>query len=109
MAEVGKASDADFKEKVLGAEGAVLVDFFGKWCAPCLKLKPALADIAAENEGKLSVVEVEVSEATETAGELGVMGVPTIMLFVGGEPKETLTGSPTKADIMKAVGPYLGA
>ncbi len=103
MAELVKANDADFDEKVLRSDKPVLVEFFGSWGAPCLKMKPMLEEMAAELEGKAAVVQVEVAEAPETAGTYGVMGLPMLMVFVGGEPKETLVGSPSKADILKAL------
>ena len=107
MAEIVKATDADFEERVVKSERPVLVDFFGSWCAPCLKMKPVLEEIASELEGKLVVVEVEVSEAPEAAARCNVMGVPTLVVFAGGEAKETLGGSPSKAEILKAVGAYI--
>ena len=108
MAELAKAGDSDFEEKVLKTDGPVLVDFFGSWCAPCVKMKPMLEEMAEELSGKLTVVQVEVSEAPDTAGRYDVMGVPTLVVFVGGEPKEMLAGSVSKADILKALEPHLG-
>ncbi len=109
MAELAKADDTNFEEKVLKSDKPVLVDFSGSWCAPCLKMKPVLEEIAAELGGKAAVVEVEVSEAPETAGAYGVMGVPLLMIFVGGEPKDTLAGSPSKAEILKALTAHVPA
>ena len=109
MADLVRADDSDFEEKVLRSDKPVLVDFFGSWCAPCLKMKPVLEEIAAELEGKAAVVQVEVSEAPETAGTYEVMGVPTLMIFVGGEPKETLAGSPSKVEILKALTAHVPA
>ncbi len=109
MADLVKADDSDFAEKVLKSGKPELVDFFGSWCAPCLKMKPVLEEIAAELEGKAAVVQVEVADAPETAGTCGVMGVPTLMIFVGGEPKETLAGSPSKAEILKALTAHVPA
>jgi thioredoxin 1 len=107
MAEIVKVTDADFEEKVVESTAPVVVDFFGSWCAPCLKMKPMLEELAAELDGKATVIEVEVSEAPESAGAHDVMGVPTVIVFAGGEAKETLTGSPSKADILKALEPHL--
>lgn len=107
MAEVIKATDADFDEKVKGAGVPVLVDFYGTWCAPCQQLKPVLAELAAEFDGKLAVVEAEVSEAPQSAGAFDVLGVPTLVLVVDGEAKDTLTGSITKAEIVDAVNRHV--
>ena len=92
-----------FEEKIKGSTIPVLVDFYGTWCAPCQQLKPVLAEIASEFDGKLAVVEAEVSEAPAAAGAFDVLGVPTLVLVVGGEAKDTLSGSITKAEILDAV------
>ncbi len=105
--DLAKADDSDFDEKVLNSGTPVLVDFFGSWCAPCIRMKPMLEEIAEELSGRLTVVQVEVADAPEVAARYEVMGVPTLKLFVEGEPRETLTGSPSKADMLKAVEPHL--
>jgi thioredoxin 1 len=107
MGEVVKVDDSDFDEKVLKADIPVLVDFYGTWCTPCQQIKPVLEEIAQELAGKLIVVEAEVSEAPEAAGKLDVMGVPTLVLVIGGEAKDTLTGGLTKASILDAITPHL--
>lgn len=107
MAGIIKAADADFDEKVVKVGGPVVVDFFGSWCAPCLKMKPMLEEIAAELDGRATVVEVEVADAPDAAARYDVMGVPTLIVFAGGEAKETLAGSPSKAEILKAVEAHL--
>jgi thioredoxin 1 len=107
MAEVIKATDADFDDKVVKSDGPVIVDFFGTWCGPCLKMKPMLEEIAAELDGRARVVEVEVSEAPETAGRYDVMSVPTLIVFAGGEAKQTLAGTPSKPELLKAVQAHL--
>ncbi|MHC5054499.1 MAG: thioredoxin family protein [Planctomycetota bacterium] len=107
MAEIIKATDADFDEKVEKSEMSVLVDFFGSWCAPCLKMKPMIEELAAELDGRATVVEVEVSDAPDAAARHDVMGVPTLIVFAGGEVKDMLTGSPSKAEILEAVEPHL--
>jgi len=107
MAEVIKATDADFDDMVVNSDLPVLVDFFGTWCGPCLKMKPMLEDLAAELDGRAKVVEVEVSEAPEAAGRFDVLGVPTFVIVAGGEAKETLSGTPSKADFLKAMEPHI--
>ena len=107
MAEVSRATDADFDEAVVKSDVPVLVDFFGSWCGPCLKMKPMLEEIAAELDGRASVVEVEVAEAPDAAAKYDVMGVPTLVIMAGGEAKETLSGSPSKAEILAAIEPHI--
>ena len=109
MSAVKQATDADFEQKVLKAGRPVLVDFYGTWCGPCKVLKPTLEEIASELEGKLDVVEVEVSDAPQAAETYGVMGVPTLVVVVGGETKDTIVGAVPKASIMNALAPHLNA
>lgn len=108
MAELPSATDADFEGKVLKSPTPVLVDFYTTFCGPCMKMKPMLAELAQELAGRLSVVQVDATEAAETAATYGVMSVPTFVLFVGGEVKETLTGSVSKAGLLGAIEPHLG-
>jgi thioredoxin 1 len=96
MAEIIKATDADFEELVVKSDVPVLVDFFGSWCAPCLKMKPMLEEIAAELGGRATVVEVEVSEAPEAAAAHDVMGVPTLIVFAGGEERRRSRAAPRR-------------
>ena len=108
MAEVIKVTDEDFEDKVKGSAIPVLVDFYGTFCAPCQLVKPILEELAAEYEGKLTVVEAEVSEAPAAAAAFDVLGVPTLVLVVGGEAKDTLTGSISKVEILDVVKRHVG-
>ena len=107
MSEVKTATDDDFEAKVLKADKPVLVDFYGTWCGPCKMLKPVIEEIATELSGKLDVVEVEVSEAPQAAEKYGVMGVPTLVMVVGGETKDTIVGAAPKGSIMKTIEPHI--
>ncbi len=89
-------TDADFEEKVLNAEGPVLVDFWAEWCGPCKMIAPALDQIADELQGKITVAKVDVDSSPVTPNQYGVRGIPTLMIFrdgniqamkVGGIPK----------------------
>jgi thioredoxin-like negative regulator of GroEL len=70
-------------------------------------MKPMLEELATELAGRATVVEVEVSEAPETAGKYDVMSVPTLVVFAGGEARQTLPGTPSKPELMKALEPHL--
>lgn len=107
MAEIIKVDDTNFDELVLNSAKPVLVDFYGTWCTPCQQVKPVLEEIAEEFADKLTVAEAEVSETPEAAGKFDVMGVPTLLLVIGGEAKDTLTGGLTKASILDAITPHL--
>jgi putative thioredoxin len=90
--EVG---DDDFQEKVIemSKKVPVLVDFYGDWCLPCKMLSPTLEKLAREYNGKFILAKVNVDEAQITAGEFGIMSVPTVVLFKNGEPVDYFVGA----------------
>ncbi|MDR2513780.1 MAG: thioredoxin [Christensenellaceae bacterium] len=100
-------SDDDFKERVLGAEGGVLVDFWAAWCGPCRMIAPALEQIAAEKAGKLTIAKVNVDDLGELAAEYGVMSIPNMVLFKGGQPVDRMVGAAPKALIEEFVENHL--
>ena len=92
-------TDASFKDQVLGAAGPVLVKFEADWCGPCKAMKPMIEDIARDYEGRLTVATVDVDANGQTAHRFGVRGVPTVLLFKGGEVVGQKVGLPRKADL----------
>ncbi|MFH1086721.1 MAG: thioredoxin domain-containing protein, partial [Chloroflexota bacterium] len=97
----------DFAEGVLRAERPTLVDFFAAWCAPCKMMEPLLEDLAAKAAGKLDVVTLDVQAHEALAVKLGVMNLPTLILYVGGEEKVRLAGALPPAAILQKLEPYL--
>ena len=89
---IDAVTDASFDAEVLASPLPVLVEFGASWCAPCRAIAPVLAGIAAERRGSLRVVAVDSDANPATAGRLGVMAVPTLILFAGGRPVRRLTG-----------------
>ncbi|MBN1399378.1 MAG: thioredoxin [Anaerolineae bacterium] len=92
MAHLLAVTDADFEETVRQAELPVLVDFWAEWCSPCKMMRPLLATLAEEEAAKLQIVELDVQANGDTAMRLGVLNLPTLILFVDGEEKERLAG-----------------
>ena len=86
---VTHVTDAEFEEKVLGAEGPVLVDFWAEWCGPCKAIAPALEEIAGEMSGTLSVAKLDVDSNPSTPAKYGIRGIPTLILFKDGEVADT--------------------
>ena len=89
-------TDQSFQDDVLGASGPVLVDFWAEWCGPCRMIAPALEEISNDLGDKVSVVKINIDENPETPGRYGVRGIPTMLLFKGGQPVAQKVGAAPK-------------
>ena len=87
-------TDASFATTVEESDVPVLVDFWAPWCAPCLMVAPMLKEIANEYEGRLRVCRMNVDDHREVAIHFQIRGIPTLMLFKGGELVERVVGVP---------------
>ena len=93
---VGKVSDADFEAEVLKSAAPVVVDFWAEWCGPCRMIAPALDEIAGAMGDKVRIVKLNVDENPQTASKYGVMSIPTLMIFKGGEVAVMKVGAAPK-------------
>lgn len=96
-------NDLNFDQEVLKSDTPVLVDFTATWCGPCKALAPIVDQLAQELEGQVKVGKLDVDESPVTAGKYGVRGVPTVMVFKGGERAAQHVGLTTKAKLKELV------
>lgn len=101
MSNLINATDSNFQDEVLQAEKPVLVDFWAAWCGPCRMVGPVVEQIADEYKEKLKVVKVNVDENPATALQYGVMSIPTLAVFKGGQVVQKMVGYMPK-DKMKS-------
>ena len=93
-------SAAEFESKVLGASKPVLVDFFATWCGPCRMMAPTIDEVSQEMAGKASVYKLDIDEAPQIAQQLGIMSVPTFMVFKDGKVASQTIGAQPKENIL---------
>ncbi len=94
-----QVSDDSFEADVLNAGETVIVDFWAEWCGPCKALSPLVDELASELEGKAKVVKMNIDENPHTPTKYGVRGIPTLMVFKGGEVVETKVGGMSKGQL----------
>ncbi len=108
MATPTVVTDETFNQEVLKSDTPILVDFWAVWCGPCRMVAPVVDEIAREQTGKLKVMKLDVDENQNTAMTYGVMSIPTLILFKGGQPVERIVGFRPKGDMEKKILPHLG-
>jgi thioredoxin 1 len=107
MSQLLVTSDSAFEADVLLAKVPVLVDFGAAWCHPCKQLDPILEELASEWSSEVKVVRLDVDANPDATVRCGVMGVPTLILFVGGQEVERLRGFQPKSRLLERLGPHL--
>lgn len=100
-------TDNAFDQDVLNSDVPVLVDFWAEWCGPCRMMSPTVDAIASEYAGKLKVGKLNVDDNPGTAQRFFVRGIPTLLLFKGGQLVEQRVGAMGKGDVQKMIDPHV--
>ncbi len=99
MSNIVHITDESFEEEVLKATQPVLIDYWAEWCGPCKMIAPVLEEIAADYDGRLKVVKLNIDENPETPPRYGIRGIPTLMLFKNGNVEATKVGAVSKSQL----------
>ncbi len=101
--EIIKLNNENFKGEVIGADKTVLVDFYADWCGPCKMMSPIIDKVAEELGDAVKVGKVNSDDNMELAVEYGIMSIPTIMFFKGGEVVKVFNGLTSKSELLDAI------
>lgn len=104
---IQELDSSTFDGFVSSSEAPVLVDFWAEWCGPCRQVAPVLGEIAAENRGRISVAKVNVDESPDIARRYSVMGIPTFIVFDGGQPVREFKGAMSKANLASQLSDFI--
>ncbi len=107
MTDIPKLNETIFTAEVLQSPVPVLVDFTAVWCGPCKMLDPVVSQLSKDWGGKVKFVKLDVDDNSNLAVQYGVMGVPTLILFVNGSPVQRLSGYQPKERIISKFGSYI--
>ena len=102
-------TDAAFDQDVLNSDVPVLVDFWAPWCGPCRAMAPTVDAVAAEYAGKIKVGKLNTDDNQATAMRYQIRGIPTLLLFKGGQVVEQRVGAMPKPEVIKMITPHIAA
>ena len=106
MTELINVTEDTFQEEVINSSKPVLVDFSAVWCGPCKMLDPIVKQLAGEWDGKVKVVKIDADQNPNILMQFGVLGIPTLLFFEGGEIKERITGYMPKDKLIAKFSPH---
>lgn len=96
-------TDSTFETNVVQSDLPVVVDFFAPWCGPCRAMHPVMEDLAAEYDGKVAFVQMNVDENQQIPGMFGIQSIPTFILFKNGKPLKGFMGAAPKTEFKKVI------
>jgi thioredoxin 1 len=102
-----ETTDASFAEDVLQADAPVVVDFWAPWCGPCRAVTTVLEQLESERGDRIAFTKLNIDDNPDVATRYGVLSIPTVMLFEGGEPRETVVGARPRAHFERAFADWL--
>jgi thioredoxin 1 len=100
-------TDESFTSDVLQREKPVLVDFWAEWCGPCRQVSPILEEIAGEHADKIEIVKLNVDENPRTAADYGVVSIPTLNVYQGGQVVKSIVGAKPKAMLLRDLADFI--
>jgi thioredoxin 1 len=109
MGAVSDVTDQEFETEILKSDTPVLVDFWADWCVPCHMVSPVVEEIGIDKAESMKVAKLNVDDNPATAQQYGVMSIPTLILFVGGEERARVVGAKPKEAILREIDQYLTA
>lgn len=107
MAKAETVTDANFTQAVVQSDKPVLVDFWAEWCGPCRMVAPILDEIAREKDGELKIAKVNVDQNAKIAQSLGIISIPTMVLYKNGKPVERIVGALPKPRLLAQIEKHL--
>jgi thioredoxin 1 len=104
---VKEATDNNFETEVMESDKPTLIDFWAEWCGPCRMIAPSVEAVAEEFEGKANVMKMNVDENMNVPQRFGIRGIPTLILFKGGQEQERVVGAVSREAIARLVEKYV--
>ncbi len=109
VAEIAEVDDASFEQEVLRSDRPVVVDFWAPWCGPCRMIAPILGDMAEAHGERVKFAKLNVDDNPVTASRYNVLSIPMVVLFEGGEPRETVVGARPRSHYEASWSQWLSA